>query len=401
MPGLTQAVTSVLDRRLLANSDQPLAVALSGGGDSVALTLMASSWAKAHSRRLLILTVDHGLNPASAQWTQSCQALAGRIGADFQALTWTGPKPQAGLPAAARLARHRLLANAARDGGASVILMGHTASDTVEAAAMRRAGSTTPDPQVWAPSPVWPEGRRVQILRPMLGLSREDLRIWLETQGDHWIEDPGNTDQRFARSRARLTASLGEGLAPSLRTAIPLDLARAVVEDHGLVMPRKDLRQAELPVARALVGIAAVCAGGGARLPRGDSLDRLISALRSHGQVKMTLSGCSVLADDKLVRWVRPGGEIRRSKSPDLHLSSGQTGVWDGRYEVLATSETQVSAIAWHRSELTPSRRAELAKAPAQARDGLPYVSGQARVQSLVLPRFQAAVGLTDREVAL
>ena len=401
MPGLTQAVASVLDRRLLAESDQPIALALSGGGDSVALALIASAWAKTHGRSLLILTVDHGLNPASADWTKSCRDLAEQLGADFQALTWTGPKPETGLPAAARMARHRLLADAARKGGASVILMGHTASDAAEAAAMRQSGSTTPDPREWAPSPVWPEGRRIQILRPMLTQTRADLRTWLGAQGVSWIEDPGNADQRFARSRARVIGKLEDSLAPSLQTIIPLELSRAVDENHGLVMPRVDLGRAEFLVARALNGIAAVCAGGGARLPRGESLDRLTIALRGEGPVKMTLAGCLVMADANLIRWVRSGGDIRRSKSPDLHLAAGQSEVWDGRYEVSSTSPIQVSSVACHRSDLTPSHRAEIAKAPAQTRDGLPFVLEAASgvtVESLVLARFQAAVGLFDRE---
>ena len=61
-----------LDARLDAGARSPLAVALSGGGDSLALTLMAAQWAREHSRALLILTVDHGLNPDSRAWTRAC-----------------------------------------------------------------------------------------------------------------------------------------------------------------------------------------------------------------------------------------------------------------------------------------------------------------------------------------
>ncbi|MFZ3006034.1 MAG: ATP-binding protein, partial [Phenylobacterium sp.] len=98
MRGLTAAVHEVLDRRLLSASPAPIALALSGGGDSLALALIAADWAGAHGRRLLILTIDHRLRAESAVWTQACAATADRLGADFQALAWEGDKPATGLP---------------------------------------------------------------------------------------------------------------------------------------------------------------------------------------------------------------------------------------------------------------------------------------------------------------
>jgi len=87
---LLQSITPILDRRLRAASPAPLAVALSGGGDSLALLLLAKAWADDHGRRIVVLTVDHGLNPDSADWTARCARTAGRLGLDFRALAWTG-----------------------------------------------------------------------------------------------------------------------------------------------------------------------------------------------------------------------------------------------------------------------------------------------------------------------
>ena len=68
-----------LDRRLDPRSDRPLAVAFSGGGDSLALLLTTKAWAEAHGRSVLALTVDHGLQAASALWTQQCRETAARL----------------------------------------------------------------------------------------------------------------------------------------------------------------------------------------------------------------------------------------------------------------------------------------------------------------------------------
>ena len=204
---LQLTVFAILDRRLRAASPAPLAVALSGGGDSLALLLLVKAWARARARRVCALTVDHRLNPDSADWTAFCGETAARLGVDFQALAWTGEKPATGLPAAARAARHALLADAARDAGAKVLLMGHTADDLAESAAMREDGSTVADAREWSPSPAWPEGRDLFILRPLLGVSRAALRAHLREAGETWIDDPANDDVRFARARARLLHS--------------------------------------------------------------------------------------------------------------------------------------------------------------------------------------------------
>jgi tRNA(Ile)-lysidine synthase len=207
------AFTAALDRRLRLGATAPLAVGFSGGGDSLALLILALDWARAHGRPVVSLTVDHQLNPASAGWTAEALAKARALGAEARALAWTGPKPTSGLSAAARAARHALLAQAAREAGAAVLLLGHTADDLAEAALMRAQGSTVPDPRGWSPSPAWPEGRGVFVLRPLLAARRGDLRDWLAARGETWLDDPANDDPRSARARARRDLQQANGMS--------------------------------------------------------------------------------------------------------------------------------------------------------------------------------------------
>lgn len=406
-------VADILDRRLLKAAVAPLAVALSGGGDSVALTLMAADWARANRRRLVVLTVDHGLNPAALGWTARCRDLAARLGADFRALTWTGEKPVTGLPAAARSARHRLLAEAAREVGARVILMGHTADDRAEAAAMRADGSSTPEPQEWAPSPAWPQGRGLFLLRPMLGLRRGSLRAWLTGRGESWIEDPANEDPRFARARARV-ALAGAG-APPRAGARPEGLAALagqVRDEHGLTLPRMALRAAPIDAARALVGAACLSAAGTARPPAGERLDRLTRALRGDGPVTASLAGARIEADLRDVRWIRQAGDIRRAGSGEMDLEAGEVAVWDGRYEIETDRAIRLGLLAGHAASLSPRARAAVSAWPAAARGGLPMIAGERPrcplvepvegvvLKPLSLDRLLAACGAVDREPA-
>jgi tRNA(Ile)-lysidine synthase len=403
---LDHAVAEVLDQRLRKGTSRPLAVALSGGGDSVALLLTAAGWARTAARPLLVLTVDHRLQAESAAWTAICAERARSLGAAFRALAWTGPKPATGLPAAARAARHALLAEAARQAGAAVILMGHTADDVLEARAMRAAGATTPEPREWAPSPAWPEGRGVFLLRPLLGLTRAALRDWLAARGEAWIDDPANDDPRFARARARSAGAFEAApppAAPDTRA-----LARACRADAAgvLSLPRAELRRAEPDAARAFLGAACLCAAGTTRPPAAARLSRLGAGLAAPGAVTATLAGARIEADGETILILREAGERARGGLAPLALAPGQTAVWDGRFEITADRTMGVRALAGLAARLPADQRQALSAFPPRARPGLPATlaaDGASRLvldacRPLALERLHAACGVIDRE---
>lgn len=398
MRGLEARTRDALDRRLLRARPWPLAVGLSGGGDSLALALIADRWAREADRDLLILTVDHGLRPDSRAWTAACGALAARLGRPFRSLTWDGRKPATGLPAAARAARHALLAAAAREAGARVILLGHTADDLAEAAAMRAEGSSTPSPQEWAPSPAWPEGRGVFLLRPMLRIGRSELRDYLRTAGETWIDDPANDDTRFARVRARLA---GAAAAPPHEIP-PLHLAANAREQFGIItLARRDLAGAAPDEARRFVALAAVSAGGGARLPSAASVAALAERLCGDADVLATLAGARVEADARQVRLFREAGESARGGLAAIDLP----GIWDGRFEIGGGGRAQrLQGLA---SRLPRDQQVALKALPPRARGALPAVVGRdgdvscpalTGLPSLVGERLRAAAGLVARE---
>lgn len=410
-PAPEAVVGQALDERLLTDDPRPIAIGLSGGGDSVALTLITHDWAAEAGRPLLILTVDHGLQRDAGRWTATCAKLAASLGHPFRALTWTGEKPRTGLPAAARAARHRLLAEAARAAGATVLLLGHTADDRLEAAAMRHTGSTTPDPRMWAPSPAWPEGRGVFLLRPMLDIRRADLRDWLTARGQSWIDDPANLDLRYARPRAR--HETGARSPPDRRPETPLALATRVVHQTGMMaIAREDLRVAAPRDLERFVAIACVCAGGGARRPTTARIARLADALRGGAPVTATLAGARIEAHAEQVHIFRETGDIERHGASAVLIPAVQARVWDGRFEVRAAADggelTRLSGLA---NRLPRDQRAALQALPPAARGGLPAliaVDGSVscpaldgKATSLIPDRLAAAAGLVEREAGL
>lgn len=401
---LETALATVLARRLAPDAARPLAVGLSGGGDSLALLLLVHGWARDAGRQLVVLTVDHGLRAESAIWTEQCRATAERLGHRFRVLPWEGEKPVTGLPAAARRARHRLLAQATREVGASVLLLGHTADDILEAHAMRQVGSTTPDPREWAPSPAWPDGRGVFLLRPLLGVRRAALREWLAARGQRWIEDPANDDLRYARSRARRLGVKGDA---AVERDEVLALAGQATEAFGVItLPRNTLRRAQPHQAARFVRLAAVCAGGGDRLPAANSAERLATRLRGPGDVVASLAGSRVTGCDATAEILREGGEAGRGGLLPI-VSCGGEVVWDGRF-LIADAEAVVQRLFGLVRRLPSDQRRAVSALPAAARGGLPAIIGlsgevscplfDGRAKSLVGQRFAAAAGRIDRE---
>lgn len=374
---------------------------------------MAHAWSRAHGRDLIVLHVDHGLQGTSAAWASHCQAIAGGLGLPFQSLIWDGPKPRTGLPAAARGARHRLLADAARAAGAPVLLMGHTADDVLEARQMRADGATTPEPRAWGPSPAWPEGRGVFILRPLLTTGRGALRAMLKTQPLTWIEDPANADLAYARARAR--AHLAATAKVSPETPNPEDdlgdLARQANHGPGgeIGWDRAALQAAPPGTRARLISIACLCAAGGVRPPRRANVEQIADRAAGAGDFTATLAGARIEAVGPTVQILREAGEARRGGLAEVRLTAGQPLVWDGRFEICAPSRGwRVGPLAGRLSQLDADERRRLSAWPPAARRAWPTLiddQGQVRleaeglaVESIVRGRFEAAAGLVTRE---
>jgi tRNA(Ile)-lysidine synthase len=432
---------AALVARLDPASCAPIALALSGGGDSLALLSLVMDWAGPVGRRVLALTVDHGLQAGSAAWTEAAGAGARRLGADWRALAWLGEKPSAGLPQAARRARHALLADAARAAGAGVLMLGHTADDVVETDILRAEGVPLGRLRDWGPSPAWPEGRGVYLLRPLLDVTRAELRAYLTARGMDWLEDPANGDVRFARARVRaaLTAEPTDkgsrrlqvlhpgrsetetrdrhkrcglyGPGQSLRDVRDDEIRSFGASRHLLPQGEKDLSGAlTLPrdIDHAALAMAVVCAAGHDQPPRGHSVERLRARLAAGARFTATLAGARIEAGDT-VEIFREAGETSRGGLTPLRLAAGQVGVWDGRFEITADAACEVRALKGLAKRLSCAERARLSRVAPSARPGLPVLirdgearpvlaGRSARVFNLVERRWRAACGVNAHE---
>jgi tRNA(Ile)-lysidine synthase len=206
-----------------------IVLAVSGGADSIALMWLAARWRRALARgpSLVAVTVDHGLRAEAAAEAREVKRLARSLDLPHRTLRWTGAKPRTGLPAAARAARYRLLAQAARASGASHILTAHTREDQAETLLMRMLrGSGIAGLAAMARQT---EREGVLLARPFLDVSKSQLIATLKKAKIGFADDPTNHDTNFTRPRLRalMPVLAAEGGDPRNLARLASRLARA------------------------------------------------------------------------------------------------------------------------------------------------------------------------------
>lgn len=325
-----------------------LAVAVSGGSDSLALLFLAHEFLRRHRprTRLLAVTVDHGLRPASAAEAAQVAALCRRHGIAHETALWQGNKPATGLAAAAREARYRLLADAAQRAGASMVLVGHTLDDQAETVAMRAARGDGSGLAGMAPATLF-DGR-AWIVRPLLRLRRHALRRWLVGRGVDWIDDPSNDDPAYERVRTRRRLGDDEIAALAARAEQQGLIRQTMAEKAATLIdrfasrpapgvlrlapaflaPRPNERDAAILALRALLATA----GGAPRLPDRARVEALFDRLENAAPLRATLSRAAIDA--------RQAGIFLRREARDLPVLAldGEARLWDGRLRIAAGS---------------------------------------------------------------
>ncbi len=308
-----------------------LILAVSGGPDSTALLVLAARWAKRLKRapKLIAVTIDHGLRREAAREAAAVKSLARSLGVTHRTLRWRGKKPTSGLPEAARMARYRLLAQAAANAACTHILTAHTLDDQAETVLFRLArGSGLIGLAGMAPASPLPDSLSLRgegamfLVRPLLHIPKTRLIATLKAARVPYSEDLSNRDPRFTRARLRslMPALAREGLdarglarlaARMRRAESTVEFAVAVARDalapgpwrSGDPVVFETARFADLPaeVALRLLGRAIAHVGdeGPVELAK---LEALYEALRqAHSRLRRTLAGALItLETDRL-----------------------------------------------------------------------------------------------------
>ena len=314
MPHSRQRLTSAIAdvrravRAALGDGDVVL-VALSGGPDSLALAAAVAFEAPRAGAKAGAVIIDHGLQEGSADAAARARDHAVALGLDPVVVTSVTVGVDGGPEAAARTARYRALTDAARELGATAVLLGHTLDDQAETVLLGLArGSGAASLQGMA-------AETGLYRRPLLGIRREQTVQFCTDSGLTPWHDPQNDDPAFTRVRVRntvlplLEAELGPGVSEALaRTAEQLredtealdHFAAEIAEDlaehseAGISLPVKALAANPAALRQRLIRLA-VESEFHVTLSRSQTLEVARLVTHWHGQGPIDLPGIKVV----------------------------------------------------------------------------------------------------------
>jgi tRNA(Ile)-lysidine synthase len=336
-----------------------LILAVSGGADSVALMHLIARWSAKASKprpRIVVATVDHGLRAQSRDESDWVGVEAHKLGFVHEPLVWEGAKPHTGIQDAARTARYALLAELAWRLSAgearTAIVTAHTEDDQAETFLMRLArGSGLDGLTGMSVARLLERAGTIELLRPLLGISKDRLRATLQVRRLPWREDPSNESNRFERVRVRKArdnlAALGLTAEKIALSARRLERARGALEaatdslareasldlHHGAYASFAASTFAAAPEEMRLRMLARLIAAfGGQEDPaRLAKLESLLARLGEPAFKGATLAGTAVARHASHICIFREAG---RDGLAQFALAPGEFAVWDRRFRV-------------------------------------------------------------------
>lgn len=319
-----------------------IGLAVSGGGDSMALLDLVAVWAAPRSVNLKVASVNHRLRRDAAAEIALVAARCHALGIPHETLDWEDNGQSGNLQANARQARQRLINSWAQAHAIKVILTGHTLDDLGETFLMRLARGSGVDGLAAM--------RKSQLigdilwLRPLLGFKRQELRDWLGENQLTWADDPSNDDPRFDRVRIRqkMPELAALGLTPERLSATAdhmaraaealgcqtADLARqcaALTPEGALKIDWKRLRAAPDDIQLRLLAAAIRYIAQSPYRPRFDALTGTFEALQQGRQ--KTLAGTVLTLQETTLT-------IRREPAAVREVPFAPGCLFDNRWEI-------------------------------------------------------------------
>ncbi len=305
--------TSLLSPLLSPGEPPVIAVAVSGGADSLALAYLLYEWSKKQGAKIVALTVNHNFRPEAEEEAATVHEWLAAEGIEHHILTHQGKKPDANLMEAARELRYHLLISWCNRHDIRHLAVAHHLDDQAETFLLRLERGSGVD-GLAAMSPVSARDG-IKILRPLLSVPRREIEDYLQERGKIWISDPTNADTKYKRNRLRkmleeLPGKKKETLTKRLSdTARTMRRAREALEDYTAQamaecvefypddhasLDKESWRFYPEEIRLRVLASLLRSIGGAEKPIRFEKLERLHDALLSNDIMAVTLAGCKV-----------------------------------------------------------------------------------------------------------
>lgn len=381
-----EEIFAILRRQFKSTLPARIGVAVSGGGDSLALMYLLEAFLRDQPVELMVASVDHALRPGSRAEAEGVARQAAELGLRHSILTWSeGPTEHGNLQDQARQARLGLLTGWARQNGIPLLTLGHTADDQAETVLMRLTRAAGVNGLAGIPQRRTQGG--ISLLRPLLEVRRETLRAYLRSLDVTWVEDPSNEDERFERIRTRkaLTALEELGLTTEVLGTVAQNMAKARkalgwyafleardmmrFESGAIVIDLRKFRVLSDEISHRLMTQAILWISSSQYPPRRQPMIETVATAQWGGSA--TLGGCRILRHKQEIWICREGIAVQ-----NLITEPGE--IWDERWRIFAgkTGACKVMALGAEGLKQCPDWRtlgapaAALEVTPALWRDG-------------------------------
>lgn len=328
-----------------------IAVAVSGGSDSVALLYLANIWAEKNNIELSVISVDHNLREQSKQETHYIQNISNSLNRKHYSLSFDHQNNFSNLQERAREGRYDLMTNLCLELDILVLLTAHHEDDYVENFCLRLERNSgifglSSSNINWY--------NNIQIIRPLYNIPKSELVEYLVSHNIKWFEDESNSSDKYRRNIIRQKLAKGEDYIKAdiilqqlkindlLDNKFKPELISAIAEavkifEYGfafLDLVKFDKFSNEVKVQ--IINFLLIIISGQSRVVRFYSVEPILKLITQDVNFKNTLHGCIINRIQNELLIYREFGK----KLPESKILLDKSVIWDNRFCITRNQET-------------------------------------------------------------
>ena len=288
-----------------------LAVAISGGPDSLALAYLTKCYSLKNKIKVKYYIVNHNLRKESSEEAETVKKVLKKINIQCTIINWNGKKPSKNIQATARDKRYSLLSQVCKKNNIRYLLLGHHLNDLFENFLIRMVRGSGLNGLISFSKNTKYRGQDLNIMRPLLNLEKKDLIYVSNKVFSFFVKDPSNINEDYKRTRIRklLNSLEKEGLDvrklkltinnlkdsdKSIKFYVDRNLKKNVVfvkRKNIYILDNNFFDQSHEIIFRSLTNLIQKL--GNKYYPvRGKSINELIKKINDKSLIKVTLGGC-------------------------------------------------------------------------------------------------------------